>query len=177
MIFPSDVKIDTDRNVWMISDRMPRFLIASLDFSKTNFRIFKAKLNDLIEGTICDPRRSGEPELVLNQYGSEELSNRFGGETLVQGTVPVGQTLLQSSGPITSDIKPVTEHPHWHHNHNQHGHGHGHGHGGWNGQHDPEWHKKNDHWLHQQTNIGQKTENKGPNPGDRYLGVARNYGK
>lgn len=54
LIFPADVKIDTNRNVWVISDRMPNFLIDKLDFKDINFRIFFAPLDVLIKGTVCE---------------------------------------------------------------------------------------------------------------------------
>lgn len=66
MIFPADVKVDADHNVWMISDRMPNFLIATLDFTDINFRIFTAKLDDLIADTICDPRISAHSKNLLS---------------------------------------------------------------------------------------------------------------
>uniref|UniRef100_A0A1B0DFR8 Protein yellow n=1 Tax=Phlebotomus papatasi TaxID=29031 RepID=A0A1B0DFR8_PHLPP len=54
LIFPADVKIDFNNDVWVISDRMPNFLIAELDYKDINFRIFQAPLHRLISGTICD---------------------------------------------------------------------------------------------------------------------------
>ncbi|KAM3968057.1 yellow-y [Aphomia sociella] len=55
LVFPSDVKIDDTRNVWVISDRMPVFLEANLDYSDINFRIYTAPLDSLVEGTVCEP--------------------------------------------------------------------------------------------------------------------------
>lgn len=54
LVFPSDVKIDENRNVWVMSDRMPVFLITELDYSDINFRIYMAPLDTLIGGTVCD---------------------------------------------------------------------------------------------------------------------------
>lgn len=53
-VFPSDIKIDDQRNVWMLSDRMPVFLEAELDYSDINFRIYTVQLNSLLEGTVCE---------------------------------------------------------------------------------------------------------------------------
>ncbi|KAL0839721.1 hypothetical protein ABMA28_016366 [Loxostege sticticalis] len=55
MVFPVDIKIDDDRNVWMMSDRMPVFLEAELDYSDINFRIYTAPLDTLLQGTVCEP--------------------------------------------------------------------------------------------------------------------------
>jgi hypothetical protein len=57
LVFPSDVKIDAGRNVWVMSDRMPVFLEAELDYSDINFRIYTARLDSLLEGTVCEPER------------------------------------------------------------------------------------------------------------------------
>lgn len=57
LVFPSDVKIDTNQNLWVMSDRMPVFLEADLDFNDVNFRIYTAPIKDLIKGTVCDVRQ------------------------------------------------------------------------------------------------------------------------
>ncbi|XP_041972920.1 protein yellow [Aricia agestis] len=55
LIFPSDVKIDETRTVWVISDKMPVFLESDLDYTDVNFRIFSAPLDALVRGTVCEP--------------------------------------------------------------------------------------------------------------------------
>ncbi|KAI4457975.1 protein yellow-related [Holotrichia oblita] len=54
LIFPSDAKIDRYRNLWVMSDRMPNFLMSSLDYNDFNFRIFSAPVNVLIKSTACE---------------------------------------------------------------------------------------------------------------------------
>ncbi|KAK3921376.1 Protein yellow [Frankliniella fusca] len=56
LVFPSDVKVDAQRTLWVMSDRMPVFLISnSIDFKNdVNFRIYSAPIADLIRGTVCD---------------------------------------------------------------------------------------------------------------------------
>ncbi len=58
MVFPADDKIDETNTVWVISDRMPVFLIAQLDYKDINFRIFSAPLETLLEGTVCSNQRT-----------------------------------------------------------------------------------------------------------------------
>ncbi|CAD6208790.1 GSCOCG00003598001-RA-CDS [Cotesia congregata] len=53
MIFPADVKIRRGM-VWIISDKMPQFLITSLNYTEVNFRILTMPLADAIAGTVCD---------------------------------------------------------------------------------------------------------------------------
>lgn len=54
LIFPADVKVDRYGNLWVISDRMSNFLIASLDYADVNFRVFYAPIRSLIEDTVCN---------------------------------------------------------------------------------------------------------------------------
>lgn len=58
LVFPSDVKIDENKDVWVISDRMPVFLITELDYNDINFRIYTAPLETLVQGTVCDLRNN-----------------------------------------------------------------------------------------------------------------------
>lgn len=71
LVFPSDVKVDDQKNVWVMSDRMPNFLLASLDYSDVNFRIFFAPLHVLVKGTVCDPKGHKE-------YASPEADEQLG---------------------------------------------------------------------------------------------------
>ncbi|XP_063229142.1 protein yellow-like [Bacillus rossius redtenbacheri] len=56
LIFPSDVKVDADRNLWVMSDRMPNFLLSELDYGDVNFRVFYLPVSEAVKGTVCDPR-------------------------------------------------------------------------------------------------------------------------
>lgn len=53
MIFPSDVKVDSLNNLWVISDRMPIHLLSKLNFNDINFRIFYAPADTALAGTVC----------------------------------------------------------------------------------------------------------------------------
>lgn len=54
LIFPSDVKVDSLNNVWVMSDRMPIHLLSKLDFKDINFRIFYASASAALAGTVCE---------------------------------------------------------------------------------------------------------------------------
>lgn len=101
LVFPADVKIDEDENVWVISDRMPVFLIAELDYSDVNFRIFSAPLSTLIAGTVCDV----QPSLGLR--GGDDMSS-YTETTLVPAgiyTQPISYTptsYTPTSAPVTT---------------------------------------------------------------------------
>lgn len=53
LVFPNDLKIDTERNLWVLSDRMPVFLFKSLNPKEFNYRILIGKVIDAIQGTPC----------------------------------------------------------------------------------------------------------------------------
>lgn len=55
--FPNDLKIDDDGNLWVLSDRMPRFLFTKLDTNKFNYRILTGKIPEIIKGTVCEPKQ------------------------------------------------------------------------------------------------------------------------
>ncbi|GLH04329.1 Protein yellow [Gryllus bimaculatus] len=78
LVFPSDVKIDAQRNIWVMSDRMPVFLEADLDFKDVNFRIYVANADQVIAGTVCDPgaqvRQSPVSHLSLHTPAPTDLA-------------------------------------------------------------------------------------------------------
>ncbi|VVC38830.1 Hypothetical protein CINCED_3A017841 [Cinara cedri] len=54
--FPSDIKVDSSSNLWVISDRMPRFRfrIHDLNLTEVNYRVFKVPIKTAIRGTVCE---------------------------------------------------------------------------------------------------------------------------
>lgn len=94
LVFPADVKVDENKDVWVLSDRMPVFLLADLDYTDVNFRIFTAPLTNLVQGTACEP-----------QQGSYN-TNRFGYSALDHTTTRT--TSLVSRNPkFTSLYNPI----------------------------------------------------------------------
>ena len=67
MVFPNDIKVDGNGNLWVLSDRLPIFMYSRLDQNDVNFRILTASVSDAILETACDSK------LVV----SPEVSNRF----------------------------------------------------------------------------------------------------
>lgn len=53
LVFPNDLKVDAEGNLWVLSDRMPVFLFGKLNPEEFNYRILKGKISDLILGTPC----------------------------------------------------------------------------------------------------------------------------
>lgn len=54
LVFPNDIKIDSDRNVWLLTDRLPQYIYGKLVPSDVNYRILVAKVDDLIKDTPCE---------------------------------------------------------------------------------------------------------------------------
>ncbi|XP_014616127.1 PREDICTED: protein yellow-like [Polistes canadensis] len=53
LIFPADVKVNRG-TIWMISDKMPVFLLSSLNYTDVNFRILTVPVREAISGTVCE---------------------------------------------------------------------------------------------------------------------------
>lgn len=53
LIFTNDIKIDKERNLWILSDRLPAFVYGDLDPSQINYRIFKGQVDEIIKDTVC----------------------------------------------------------------------------------------------------------------------------
>ncbi|RZC33626.1 yellow-b [Asbolus verrucosus] len=56
MVFPNDIKVDSNDNLWVLSDRLPKFMYDVLDRNDINFRILTAPVADAIRGTACDSK-------------------------------------------------------------------------------------------------------------------------
>ncbi|XP_076266424.1 L-dopachrome tautomerase yellow-c [Rhynchophorus ferrugineus] len=53
LIFTNDIKIDAERNLWILSDKMPKFIYGKLNPEEINYRIMKVKIDDAVAGTPC----------------------------------------------------------------------------------------------------------------------------
>lgn len=102
MIFPADVKVDHDRQVWVISDRMPNFLIATLDANDINFRIFTAPFDFLLDGTVCS---GGSPSRfsILPTNNANVVPPAIGNRSPVVGSGFVGSPAPQQ----VANAKPL----------------------------------------------------------------------
>ncbi|XP_062545165.1 protein yellow [Armigeres subalbatus] len=54
LVFPNDLKVDTEGNLWVLSDRLPMFIFTSLDPAEYNYRILTGHIKDIIKGTPCE---------------------------------------------------------------------------------------------------------------------------
>lgn len=54
LVFPNDLKLDQDRTLWVLSDKMPLYLFKTLDPNEVNYRVMTGHADDLIKGTPCE---------------------------------------------------------------------------------------------------------------------------
>ncbi|CAH4028629.1 unnamed protein product [Pieris brassicae] len=54
MIYPTDIKVDYEENLWVLSNRMPIWMYGKLDPNDVNFRVFSAPVLNAISHTACD---------------------------------------------------------------------------------------------------------------------------
>lgn len=95
MIFPSDVKVDEQRRLWVLSNQLQAFIYDELYPGSINFRILTTSVQDAIEQTSCNvPRKL--PELITrvgeviktnlpgNRGGGGDSRSRSAASTLQQ---------------------------------------------------------------------------------------------
>lgn len=56
MVFPNDIKVDANDNLWVLSDRLPSYMYKELDYNEVNFRILTESVADAIKNTACDAK-------------------------------------------------------------------------------------------------------------------------
>lgn len=64
MEFPNDIKVDDQSRLWVLSDRLQKFLFTELDFNEVNFRILTETVQDAIDHTACDTKKKPLPDLI-----------------------------------------------------------------------------------------------------------------
>ncbi|XP_053946313.1 L-dopachrome tautomerase yellow-f2-like [Anastrepha ludens] len=55
MIYPSDLTVDEDGNIWVMTNSMPIFIYSTLDVSVTNYRVWKQNVYEAARNTVCAP--------------------------------------------------------------------------------------------------------------------------
>ncbi|XP_046682918.1 protein yellow [Homalodisca vitripennis] len=54
MIFPNDLKVDRDSNLWLLTDKLPTHIYKKLDFGEINYRVFTGPVDEIVKGTVCE---------------------------------------------------------------------------------------------------------------------------
>ncbi|KAH8417926.1 hypothetical protein KR222_008607, partial [Zaprionus bogoriensis] len=53
MIYPSDLEIDEDGYIWVMTNTMPKFIYSRLDTNEYNFRVWKRSVTEAKQNTMC----------------------------------------------------------------------------------------------------------------------------
>lgn len=53
-VFPNDMKLDNEGNLWIITDKMFHFIRHHLDYAQVNYRVLVGRVEDVIRGTACE---------------------------------------------------------------------------------------------------------------------------
>lgn len=54
MIYPSDLTVDNEGSVWVMSNTMPRFVYARLNVSEYSYKIWRGRTQEVIRGSHCE---------------------------------------------------------------------------------------------------------------------------
>ena len=71
--FPNDLKVDHElhQSVWILTNRLHRFIYGKLDTNEYNFRIITSRTDIAVQGTVCDPNYTllPPPSQVVEERG------------------------------------------------------------------------------------------------------------
>lgn len=76
LVFPSDLKIDRGQDIWVISNKLPLFLYATLNYEDVNFRVFWAPAKSLVHGTPCEEKFTPLGGLGEGGYGDKWFGSK-----------------------------------------------------------------------------------------------------
>lgn len=71
MVYPTDIKVDYNDNLWILSNRMPIWMYGKLDPNDVNFRVFSSPVLDAISHTACDVTARSD---ILDKYKNKFLN-------------------------------------------------------------------------------------------------------
>lgn len=54
MIYPSDLNIDDEGNLWVMTNTLPYFIYTSLNGEEYNFKIWQETTTNAVKGTPCE---------------------------------------------------------------------------------------------------------------------------
>ncbi|XP_049278861.1 L-dopachrome tautomerase yellow-f2-like [Anopheles funestus] len=54
MIYPADIRVDSNGDLWVISNRLPIWIYSELNRTEVNYRIWRQSASRAIAGTICE---------------------------------------------------------------------------------------------------------------------------
>lgn len=94
MEFPNDVKVDDQSRLWVLSDRLQKYLYSELDSSEVNFRILTASVQDAIDHTACDPKTKKLPDLINKLNDLIKPATKAPAKSNAKSSVTIGITSI-----------------------------------------------------------------------------------
>lgn len=79
MVFPSDIKVDANDTIWVLSDKLPTFIYKHLNYREYNFRILKSTVKEAITGTTCDSTFKIDHHIMKNITLANKTNMNFTG--------------------------------------------------------------------------------------------------
>lgn len=64
LVFPSEVMIDTEDRLWVLSNKLQEFIYDEIYPGRVNYRVLTANVVDAIANTVCDTKVKPLPEIV-----------------------------------------------------------------------------------------------------------------
>ncbi|XP_055617286.1 L-dopachrome tautomerase yellow-f2-like [Toxorhynchites rutilus septentrionalis] len=55
IVYPNDLAIDNEGYVWFMTNSIIKLLYTRLNLEEYNFHVWRANINEVIKGTVCDP--------------------------------------------------------------------------------------------------------------------------
>ncbi|XP_015597382.1 protein yellow [Cephus cinctus] len=107
MVFPNDLKIDQNGNIWVLSDRLPVFMYSELNPEEYNFRILTGSAREAVQGTVCSMKPAvvdqSSPSPNIQKMPVPVLTNRATGNAAGAGAgVATGGSAGAGSGTLKS---------------------------------------------------------------------------
>lgn len=100
MLFPNDLKVDRDSNLWLLTDKLPTHIYRSLNYEEVNYRIFKGAVKELVKGTACEVKEK-EP---IKVYPTVPETASAGPKIVTETSVSTETSVQQSnSSSVTTD--------------------------------------------------------------------------
>ncbi|CAG9817903.1 unnamed protein product [Phaedon cochleariae] len=104
MVFPSDIKVDAKNTLWVLSNRLPRFIYGYLRSDEYNFRILKSSVSDAIRGTACDSKMKIDPHIWRNITSKLDIKNDASAKEFSHQSYCVELSKLSTKSIITPPI-------------------------------------------------------------------------
>ncbi|KAH8241132.1 hypothetical protein KR026_012633 [Drosophila bipectinata] len=100
MIFPSDIKVDDQKRLWVLSNKLPVFIYDELFYGSINFRIFMANVSEAVKNTACEIRTSPLPD-VINKF-ADILNTNINSKTHSGASLMFASSLITILGVLMS---------------------------------------------------------------------------